>query len=796
MADVATLVFDIDSSQARGAAKVLADFNSAAINAANGAAKFEKTMRGADGRFRSTAKYLEDNRREVEQLAQAYNPVLAAQIRYRDESIRTGAAVKAGVITEQQRVDILQRTKAALDSTAASATRFGQSQQVAGHHVANLSFQLNDIGMMMAMGQNPFMLMIQQGPQVAQIFSQMNAEGRKIGPTLAGAFTMFLNPTTAVTLALIGGAAALGQWGFAALGAGKDTKSLEDSIGDLNSSLSDIKKYSEISKKSILELSKEFGSYAWAVRDSANALIELERAEYRAGIVKAVAAAREEYGKLGVDVDAIRAKLDELPESMRFSAAAAPLIASLAQAEQKVADLAKQIGISDQEAKELSAALMRVGQASNFNQMEGELRSISDLMRRFNIDASMLPDEIRKAILEWERLNFSISSSSGEISKATSQTLTWQSAMSGVLSYINAIGQSLSSISGTGINLASIRAEREALAKGASLEQAALAGERSRSLSESRQRTHELEKQHGILGRMLGIAESATKQYEISEAAALAADRAAKVAADRDAARSGGGGGGGGVTERRMAAELKAAEKGFQSLSELMEQNTLFEYAEYNKRQAALDAALNKQLITRQNYEAMKAQLQTLYFGTEYEQQNLRFMMEQQQLDAALEQRKISEERHAQEVSRIRAAQQNAALSGYATFFGNMAQAAQAGGDRTSKIVKAFSIAQGILNSYLAYTQVLADPSLMGRPFLRTALAASTLAAGLGAVAQMKSGGGGGGVQSKASATQEPTRNVLVRLEGPDWMQDMASDIITQIHDQSKDGRLIISRDY
>ncbi|MGV7535316.1 phage tail length tape measure family protein, partial [Mycobacterium kansasii] len=80
------------------------------------------------------------------------------------------------------------------------------------HHVTNLGYQLNDIGMMMAMGQNPFMLMIQQGPQVAQILGDITQAGGDIASTLRDAFSALLNPTTLVTLAVIGGAAAFVQW--------------------------------------------------------------------------------------------------------------------------------------------------------------------------------------------------------------------------------------------------------------------------------------------------------------------------------------------------------------------------------------------------------------------------------------------------------------------------------------------------------------------------------------------------------------------------------------------------------
>jgi len=69
-----------------------------------------------------------------------------------------------------------------------------------------------------------------------------------------------------------------------------------------------------------------------------------------------------------------------------------------------------------------------------------------------------------------------------------------------------------------------------------------------------------------------------------------------------------------------------------------------------------------------------------------------------------------------------------------AGFFGSMA-ALLATGERENKAwvntIKALSSAQALINSYLAFTQVLADPSFVGRPWMRAISGASVLAAGL-----------------------------------------------------------------
>lgn len=93
------------------------------------------------------------------------------------------------------------------------------------------------------------------------------------------------------------------------------------------------------------------------------------------------------------------------------------------------------------------------------------------------------------------------------------------------------------------------------------------------------------------------------------------------------------------------------------------------------------------------------------------------------------------------------------ALGDAATFFGGMAAVAQAGGDRTVKAMRIFSAAQALINSYVAFTEVLKDPSFIGRPFARFGAAASALSSGLAAVAAIKGGGSSGGSMSRGSAT-------------------------------------------
>ena len=109
------------------------------------------------------------------------------------------------------------------------------------------------------------------------------------------------------------------------------------------------------------------------------------------------------------------------------------------------------------------------------------------------------------------------------------------------------------------------------------------------------------------------------------------------------------------------------------------------------------------------------------------------------------------EQEYQEKLRGIRNAGNAGALGDAEIFFQGMADIAAAGGDRTVKAMRIFSAAQALINSYVAFTEVLKDPSFIGRPWARFGAAASALSSGLAAVAAIK--GGGGGSISRGSAT-------------------------------------------
>ena len=215
------------------------------------------------------------------------------------------------------------RAAAAMAPMAAGVGQLGASASAAAAYTQNLTFQVNDIAMMMAAGQNPFMLMMQQGTQVTQIFGQMRAGGLSIGTALRTSLMSMISPANLVTMAVIGVGAAAAQY---FMSAAEDAKTLDDAIDDLESSSKDLGAAMAEAKRGIYDLRAEFGDGADAARQMNIALLELTRLrteqDLRAAI-EGIGDAIDDLASFGVTKISRVAREFNLTEESAYSVAAA-----------------------------------------------------------------------------------------------------------------------------------------------------------------------------------------------------------------------------------------------------------------------------------------------------------------------------------------------------------------------------------------------------------------------------------------------------------------------------------------
>lgn len=103
-----------------------------------------------------------------------------------------------------------QSTNSALNQASASVIRYGANTGKATQNTANLTAQINDIGVMLQAGQSPFMLAIQQGTQMNQVLDNMGTTGKARVDALKQAIFNAISPANLLTVGIIGlGAAAV-----------------------------------------------------------------------------------------------------------------------------------------------------------------------------------------------------------------------------------------------------------------------------------------------------------------------------------------------------------------------------------------------------------------------------------------------------------------------------------------------------------------------------------------------------------------------------------------------------------
>ncbi|QJD54516.1 tail tape measure protein [Sphingomonas phage Kharn] len=116
----------------------------------------------------------------ADRLKSSLDPAYAAQMRFNAEMGEARTLLEGGAINMRtyvaavdQATNRLNAAKGAQDTFNTGVNRIGQSAGAQRANMANLAAQINDIGVSLASGQNPFIVFIQQGSQISQIAGQM-----------------------------------------------------------------------------------------------------------------------------------------------------------------------------------------------------------------------------------------------------------------------------------------------------------------------------------------------------------------------------------------------------------------------------------------------------------------------------------------------------------------------------------------------------------------------------------------------------------------------------------------------
>ena len=130
--------------------------------------------------------------RAYQKLQQRYDQEFRAQQALAQTQKILDAARAQGLVSEQRAADLMQRSIILHNqsATASKASRF---------ELINLSRQIQDVGVSLASGQSPFLVLIQQGSQIADVFTSSQLTLAQWGQK----FLSFLNPVTLAVGGLI-----------------------------------------------------------------------------------------------------------------------------------------------------------------------------------------------------------------------------------------------------------------------------------------------------------------------------------------------------------------------------------------------------------------------------------------------------------------------------------------------------------------------------------------------------------------------------------------------------------------
>ena len=325
-----------------------------------------------------------ENERAVNEATQGYNalrmsldPVFANSKRYEAAQEQLNTALRQGVITQQEHARTLSLAENQYLAAGRAAQVMGAQTQVSTGHTANLGAQFNDIGVMLAAGQSPLMLAVQQGSQINQVLAQMGG-GRQALRGLAAGFMSMVSPLSLATIGIIAGGAALVQWAMKAFEAKDGASELEEAVEALNKAISEVRTNNEIAMSSLTDLRAEYGRNAEAVRDNARALREL-------AAVRAVVELENTVNALASSVSDAIVQFERLESRGRRGR------------EEQLSALAAEVGFTADEARKLRDAFSELAKADGLEASRDAAQNLYDEMVAVFGSASKIPPELQEA---------------------------------------------------------------------------------------------------------------------------------------------------------------------------------------------------------------------------------------------------------------------------------------------------------------------------------------------------------------------------------------------------------------
>lgn len=390
------------------------------------------SARAAENGTAENARAVAEAQRAYSNLVAVIDPVTRAQQEMAAAQEVVNAAVARGVITQAE----AGRTLTLLSQRQ---TEFMGTTGAAAHSVTNLLYQFNDVGLMLASGQNPLMTAIQQGPQISQALGGQGAAGAV--KTLGAAFMGLLNPMNLLPMAVIAFGGTAISW---LMDVGTEAATVEDQLQSLADAMTRLERAERDVSMPGADLVAKYGEAAGRARE----LLAIQRqiAETRAqqafttasraastevfkgaggsaavvlgksnvaeleALAAAARAAQEEYARLEAEAEAFGEMSTEADQQAWIALQARRQINGAALLETyeyraAVQSVADAYGISTDAAAQLAVAAAKVREAENqgdrlaaAEQLAKAIYESSDGLRGASEKTKLLYDNLLEAV--------------------------------------------------------------------------------------------------------------------------------------------------------------------------------------------------------------------------------------------------------------------------------------------------------------------------------------------------------------------------------------------------------------
>lgn len=189
----------------------------------------------------------------------------------------------------------MKRTASDLREAGAAAKAAGTEIQAAAGQTGILVSQFNDIAVMMAAGQSPIQLAMQQGTQISQVLVTMGG-GVGAVKALGAAFMGMLNPVSLLTIGSVAMGAAFSQ---ALTGMIPETKDFGEAIDDLNEAIDQARGNLDLFADGGKKLREIYGGATEDVTELASAIARVDLRKMNDAANQATDALSREYNGSG-----------------------------------------------------------------------------------------------------------------------------------------------------------------------------------------------------------------------------------------------------------------------------------------------------------------------------------------------------------------------------------------------------------------------------------------------------------------------------------------------------------------